>query len=122
MVGLWGMSDVIGPITVITEDDGIHLPGASDISPVTQQLVDEEVRHLIEAAHEEVTQLMSANREKLDALAQALLDHETLEQDDAYAAAGIEPPATPLSAGGPARALYVEPARSERSDRRNGGT
>jgi cell division protease FtsH len=90
MVGLWGMSDLIGPVTVITEEGQLPLPGASEISPVTQQLVDEEVRHLIDAAHEQVTQLMSANRDKLDALAQALLEHETLEQDPAYAAAGIE--------------------------------
>jgi cell division protease FtsH len=83
---------------VIGEDGGILLPGVSDISPVTRQLVDEEVRHLIETAHEEVTQLMSANRDKLDALAQALLDQETLEQDEAYAAAGIEPPLAPVSA------------------------
>ena len=97
MVGLWGMSDVIGPVTVITEDSELPLPGASDIAPVTRQLVDEEVRHLIENAHEQVTQLMSANRDKLDALAQALLEHETLEQDEAYAAAGIEAPhAVPL--------------------------
>ena len=67
-----------------------HYPAASDISPVTRQLVDEEVRHLIENAHEQVTQLMSANRDKLDALANALLERETLEQDEAYAAAGIE--------------------------------
>ena len=33
---------------------------------------------------------MSANRDKLDALANALLERETLEQDEAYAAAGIE--------------------------------
>jgi cell division protease FtsH len=102
MVGLWGMSDVIGPVTVITEPNGIPLPGASDISPVTQQLVDEEVRHLIEDAHEDVTRLMSANREKLDALAEALLEHETLEQDEAYAAAGIAQPSHgALSADGP---------------------
>jgi cell division protease FtsH len=73
------------------------LPGASDISPVTQQLVDEEVRHLIENAHEQVTQLMSANRDKLDALAQALLEHETLEQEEAYAAAGIKAPGEPVA-------------------------
>ena len=89
---LWGMSDVIGPVTVITENGQLPLPGASDISPVTQQLVDEEVRRLIENAHEQVTQLMSANRDKLDALAGALLERETLEQDEAYAAAGIEAP------------------------------
>ena len=96
MVGLWGMSDVIGPVTVITEEAQFPLPGASDISPVTRQLVDEEVRRLIDEAHEEVTQLLSDNRARLDALAHALLDRETLEQDEAYAAAGIEPrtPAT----------------------------
>ncbi|HYB25111.1 MAG TPA: hypothetical protein VEF89_00705 [Solirubrobacteraceae bacterium] len=92
MVGLWGMSDVIGPITVIIEDDGLPLSALGDVSPVTQQLVDEEVRHLIEQAHEQVTQLMSSNREKLDALAQALLDRETLDQDEAYAVASIKAP------------------------------
>jgi len=90
MVGLWGMSDVIGPVTVITEDSQLPLLGEGDISQVTRQLVDEEVRHLIEQQHEQVTQLMSANRDKLDALANALLERETLEQDEAYAAAGIE--------------------------------
>jgi cell division protease FtsH len=89
MVGLWGMSDVIGPVTVITEEGRLPIPGASDISPETQQLVDEEVRHLIEQQHEQVTQLMCSNREKLDALAEALLERETLEQDEAYAAAGV---------------------------------
>ena len=84
------MSDVIGPVTVITEEGQLPLPGASDISPQTQQLVDEEVRHLIEQAHEQVTQVMCAHRDQLEALATALLDYETLEQDDAYAAAGIE--------------------------------
>ena len=90
MVGAWGMSDVIGPVTVITDEAQLPLPGASDISPQTQQLVDEEVRHLIEQAHEQVTQLMSAHRDQLDSLATALLERETLEQEEAYAAAGIE--------------------------------
>jgi len=47
---------------------------------------------MIEDAHEQVTQLMSANRARLDSLVGALLEHETLEQDEAYAAAGIEMP------------------------------
>ncbi len=89
MVGVWGMSDLIGPVTVITDEGQLPLPGASDISPQTQQLVDEEVRHLIERSHEQVTQLMSDHRSQLDSLAEALLAHETLEQDEAYAAARI---------------------------------
>jgi cell division protease FtsH len=91
MVGLWGMSDAIGPVTVVTEQAQFPLTGAADISPVTRQLVDEEVRHLIDHAHQQVTELLCDNRDKLEALAQALLDRETLEQDEAYAAAGIEP-------------------------------
>jgi cell division protease FtsH len=90
MVGLWGMSHVIGPVTVIPEEGQMPFPGTSDVSPQTQQLVDEEVRHLLDDAHEQVTQLMSANRDRLDSLVEALLEHETLEQDEAYAAAGIQ--------------------------------
>jgi cell division protease FtsH len=92
MVGLWGMSHVIGPVTVISEEAQLPFPGVSDVSPQTQQLVDDEVHHLIEDAHERVTQLMSANRDRLDSLVDALLEHETLEQDEAYAAAGIPVP------------------------------
>jgi cell division protease FtsH len=90
MAGAWGMSDVIGPVTVIADEGAVPFPGASQVSPQTQQLLDEEVRHLIEQAHEQVTQLMSGHRDQLDALATALLEHETLEQEEAYAAAGIE--------------------------------
>ena len=92
MVGLWGMSDVIGPLAVISENGPVPAyPGFEEISPATRQLIDEEVRHLVEDAHEQVTQLLSANRERLDALAQALLEQETLEQDEAYAVAGVRP-------------------------------
>jgi cell division protease FtsH len=110
MVGLWGMSDVIGPVTVITEEGQMPLPGASDISPVTQQLVDEEVRDLIAQAHDQVTQLMSSHRDQLDALADALLAHETLDQDDAYAAAGIPPPEQPQTTGGTAQISPMAPS------------
>jgi cell division protease FtsH len=91
------MSDLIGPVTVITEDAQFPLPGASDISPQTQQLVDEEVRHIIDQAHDQVTRLMSDHRDQLEALATALLERETLEQEEAYAAAGIPlSPAVPM--------------------------
>jgi cell division protease FtsH len=92
MVGLWGMSNVVGPLVVIAEDEQMPLyPGAEEVSPATRQLVDEEVRHLVEDAHEQVTRLLSANHEKLDALTQALLDRETLDQDEAYATAHMQP-------------------------------
>jgi cell division protease FtsH len=90
MVGRWGMSKAIGPIAVIPRDGaGPLLPGVAEVSPETQKLVDDEVRRIVEEAHQEVIALLGDNRDKLDSLAQALLEHETLDEDDAYAAAGV---------------------------------
>jgi len=86
------MSRTIGTVAVIPADgQGPLLPGVSEVSSETQQLIDEEVRNLVSAAHDEVVELLRENRDKLDALAEALLEHETLDQLDAYAAAGIGP-------------------------------
>jgi cell division protease FtsH len=91
MVGRWGMSRAIGTIAVLpAEGQGPLLPGVGETSPETQQLVDEEVRQLVGSAYEEVVALLRENRDKLDALADALLERETLDQLDAYAAAGID--------------------------------
>jgi cell division protease FtsH len=92
MVGRWGMSRTIGTIAVLPSDgQGPFLPGVSEVSPETQQLIDEEVRTLVAAMHDETLELLRENRDKLDSLADALLHHETLDQPDAYAAAGIMP-------------------------------
>jgi cell division protease FtsH len=90
MVGRWGMSDKLGPITLVpSEGQAPFLPGASEVSPQTQWLVDEEVRHLVEEAHTEVSQLLSEHRDQLDSLTHALLDAETLDAPEAYSAAGV---------------------------------
>jgi cell division protease FtsH len=90
MVGRWGMSSAIGPVAVIPRDGaGPFLPGAAEVSPDTQKLVDEEVRRIVEAAQKQVVALLKKNRSKLDSLAAALLEHETLDEEDAYAAAGV---------------------------------
>jgi cell division protease FtsH len=90
MVGRWGMSDAIGTVAVLPADgQGPVFPGASEVSEETQQLIDEEVRRLVAAAHEDVVALLHANRDKLDGLVEKLLEHETLDEIDAYAAAGI---------------------------------
>ena len=90
MVGRWGMSDKLGPITLIPSDgQGPLLPGASETSPQTQWLVDEEVHRIVDDAHAEVTQLLTEHRHQLDNLAHALLKGESLDAPDAYAAAGV---------------------------------
>jgi cell division protease FtsH len=93
MVGRWGMSEAVGPIAVLPRDGAF--PGLSEVSPAAQQLVEDEVRRIVAIAHEQVLALLGENRSRLDGLAAALLEHETLDEDDAYAAAGVPRPPAP---------------------------
>jgi cell division protease FtsH len=91
MVGRWGMSPKVGPVAVIPrEGQGPLLPGVAEVAPETRRLVDDEVRRIVEEAHRDVVDLLRRNRDKLDSLVKALLEHETLDEDDAYAAAGVD--------------------------------
>jgi len=103
MVGRWGMSEKLGPIAVLPSDAaGPLLPGASETSEQTHRLIDEEVRRLVDEAHDAVTRLLGGHREQLDSLSRALLAAETLDADEAYAAVGVpmreaEPEAEPAA-------------------------
>jgi cell division protease FtsH len=95
MVGRWGMSTAIGPIAVLADEGhGLLLPGASETSPETQRLLDEEVHNLVEGAHAQVTRLLEEHRDQLESLARTLLAAETLDSADAYAAAGLPAPSS----------------------------
>ena len=97
MVGRWGMSEKLGPLTLLPSDGaGPLLPGASETSPQTQWLIDQEVQRLVEELHAEVTELITSHRAKLESLTRALLVAETLDSPAAYAAAGVPlPPPAP---------------------------
>jgi len=101
MVGHWGMSERLGPIALLPRDDAERFPGASELSPQTQAVIDEEVQRLIEDAHRAVTIVLTDHRAQLDSLASALLSAETLDARAAYAAAMI-PPRPRANAGQPA--------------------
>jgi cell division protease FtsH len=90
MVGRWGMSDKLGPRTLISRDgQGPLLTGAGEASSQTQWLIDEEVQRIVDDAHTDVTELLTEHRDQLDTLTRALLEAETLDSPDAYAAAGV---------------------------------
>ena len=90
MVGRWGMSDAIGAVAVTDgRQDGALLPGALPASTATQELVDEEVRRIVDGAEDDVVELLKRERGRLDALARALLERETLDQPEAYEVAGV---------------------------------
>ncbi|GAA3414643.1 ATP-dependent zinc metalloprotease FtsH [Streptosporangium vulgare] len=85
MVGRWGMSARIGPLTV--------LPAASEgqpaAAPDTLAAVDQEVRRIVDECYEVALAVLSENRSRLDGIAAALLENETLAEAEAYAAAGL---------------------------------
>jgi len=88
MVGRWGMSEAIGPIAVLpSEGISYLLPGARETSEATQEVLDREVRRIIDDGHRTVTALLTGHRDQLEALTLALLEAETLDMADAYAAA-----------------------------------
>jgi cell division protease FtsH len=60
------------------------------------------MRQIVGEAHDDAVQLLTENRERLDSLAQALFQAETLEGPAAYAAAGLDP-----AAAAPARELAL---------------
>jgi cell division protease FtsH len=93
MVGRWGMSDTIGLVSVVPapgEEQAYGPGGTVQVSEATRELVDREVRRIIEACYDRARRMLAANRDKLESLTQALLEHETLDEDDAYRAAGFE--------------------------------
>ena len=90
MVGRWGMNPRVGMVAILPRDGAS--PFTDVTSPQTLQLLDEEVRRVVDTAYEEVVALLREERARLDGIALALLEQETLDQDDAYRAAGLTPP------------------------------
>ncbi|WP_327244130.1 ATP-dependent zinc metalloprotease FtsH [Streptomyces sp. NBC_01320] len=87
MVGRWGMSSRIGRLTAIPGD--IQQAYGLSAAPATLDAVDDEMRRIVDECYIEAQRLLREHREKLDALASALLQNETLDEEAAYRAAGI---------------------------------
>jgi cell division protease FtsH len=84
MICLYGMSEKLGPV--------VYTQGAEyDYSPKTADAIDQEVEHLLEKSYKDALELLRTNRDKLDKLAQTLLDKETLYAGEIYELLGIEP-------------------------------
>ncbi|HEV2057715.1 MAG TPA: ATP-dependent zinc metalloprotease FtsH [Solirubrobacteraceae bacterium] len=105
MVGRWGMSDVIGLVSVIPapgEEPHFGPGGSVQVSDDTRELVDREVRRIVEGCYDRARRMLAENRDRLESLTQALLEKETLDEDDAYRAAGFERDSAPGDANEPA--------------------
>ncbi len=113
MVTRWGMSE-LGLVAFQTDEEqpflGYELATGRDYSEATAARIDEAVRQLLEERHQYARELLETHRDKLDALAQALLEKETIDAAQLEAILGPRPegarttPAIPGAEGIPASA------------------
>jgi cell division protease FtsH len=108
MVTLWGMSSEIGPLSFTQgtgrpqeASDTSQLAGAFEpLSESTARLIDGEIRAIIEQCNDQAVSLLRQHRNELDALVTALLEHETLDEEEIATfcenCIGSYPPGVPL--------------------------
>lgn len=84
MICEWGMSDELGMVEYGDNNEHVFLARdmarGRDYSEDTAQKIDHEVKRLIDEAYARATDILKSNREKLDTIAQALLEYETLNR------------------------------------------
>jgi len=85
MVTQWGMSDTLGPM-VYGENEGEIFLGRSitthkNVSEATMQKVDQEIRRVIDEQYTLARRLLEESRDKVEAMARALLEYETIDAE-----------------------------------------
>jgi len=90
------MSERLGPVTLAPRESP-YLPATDGFgssrpySETTATLIDLEVQVIIKQAHDRGVELLRQHRHQLDALAEALVDKETLEEDEILQVTGMQP-------------------------------
>ena len=83
MVCMYGMSSALGPVVYDGQNSGYNY------SQATAKLIDEEIRRIMQVCYKKTLDLINQNRDKLDKLAHALLEKETLFAGEMYALLNI---------------------------------
>ncbi|SER96816.1 membrane protease FtsH catalytic subunit [Vreelandella subterranea] len=131
MVAKWGLSDEMGPI-MYDEDEshqflgGPGQGGSKMKSGETTTRLDKEVRKIIDDCYEEARRILTENRDKLDAMAEALMKYETIDADQLKDIMDGRDPRPPEgwndgdSPGGGTPAASDQPSASPSDDTRHG--
>ncbi|WP_194722267.1 ATP-dependent zinc metalloprotease FtsH [Noviherbaspirillum malthae] len=96
MVTRWGMSDRLGMVQLAPRQNAFlgssaGFGGDKPFSEETARLIDLEVHRIIDESHQEATRLLRQHRGELDALVRALLDRETLDEQEILEVTGLPP-------------------------------
>jgi cell division protease FtsH len=96
MVTRWGMSEALGPVTLASRENqflpvqgGFGVQGGSGLSETTSQLVDGEVRRILDDCYDDAVRLLREHRQQLEVLAHALIQHETLDEHEILDVTGL---------------------------------
>jgi len=86
MVTKWGLSEKLGPLMYAEEEGEVFLGRSmgsqhSNVSGETAKQIDEEVRRIIDECYATAKKLLVENRDKLDAMAEALMKYETIDAE-----------------------------------------
>lgn len=126
MVTRYGMSERMGPV-VYAENEGEVFLGRSvtqtkHVSERTMQEVDAEIRRIIDEQYQIARDLIEKNRDKMEAMTKALLDWETIDQDQIADIMAGKSPRPPKSAqSGETFVGEAKPADAPQSDASEGG-
>ncbi len=85
MVAHWGMSETIGPLAFHQSEEhpflGKEIHEMRQFSDETAHVIDQEMQRFVNEAMQQATEILTSHRDKLDQIAQALLEHEALDRD-----------------------------------------
>ena len=92
MVVRWGMSPKVGALNLSEDANNVGLAFGAQrgYSDVTAALIDSEVKRITDECLTQAVRLLTDNRDKLDALAKALLEHDSLNEDEIHRVSGLE--------------------------------
>lgn len=104
MVAHWGMSEAIGPLAFHQSEEhpflGKEMHEMRQFSDETAHVIDQEMQRFVNEAMQQATEILTAHRDKLDQIAQALLEREALDREQMTEILGerIAEPATAMKA------------------------
>ena len=89
MVTEWGMSEVLGPLLYNENQQEVFLGHSiaqhQNMSEETAGMIDEEIRRIVNAGYDKAWEVLSANRDELEAITQALMEYETITGEEVKA-------------------------------------
>ncbi|CAD5106986.1 ATP-dependent zinc metalloprotease FtsH [Pseudomonas carbonaria] len=105
MVTKWGLSEKLGPLMYAEEEGEVFLGRSmgsqhTNVSGETAKMIDQEVRSIIDHCYATAKRLLEENRDKLDAMADALMKYETIDSDQIDDIMAGRPPREPRDWGG----------------------